>query len=178
MGAARWRPLEESDAPGLRESGGRGAPGEMRAGRSGPPLDVGTSRRNCHAACAGAPLAGAPMRPRLLLFYNHYWEIDPAARIAPGFVEGWTITSDSARIDEADAVVFHVPDVRAWPAAKRPGQTWVGWSAESDISYPQLRYAPFMARFDLTMTYRLDADVPVLYVDPWIHGQLRRSPVE
>jgi hypothetical protein len=28
------------------------------------------------------------------------------------------------------------------------------------------------------MTYRLDSDVPVLYVDPWIHGQLRRPAVE
>ncbi len=118
------------------------------------------------------------MKPRTLLFYNRYWEIDPAAGFAPGSVEGWTVSSDPGRIAEADAVVFHIPTMPDWSGlAKRPGQKWVAWSAESDISYPHLRHAPFLARFDVMMTYRLDSDVPVLYVDPWIHGQLRRPPV-
>ena len=80
-------------------------------------------------------------------------------------------------MEEADAVVFHIPSMLSWSVVhKRPGQKWVGWSAECDVNYPQLRNRVFMARFDLTMTYRLDSDVPVPYINEWIYGQLRRPP--
>ena len=81
-------------------------------------------------------------------------------------------------MEKADAVVFHIPSMFSWSAVhKRPGQKWVAWSAESDVNYPLLRDRAFMARFDLTMTYRLDSDVPVTYIEEWIYGQLRRPPV-
>jgi hypothetical protein len=118
------------------------------------------------------------MANRLLLFYSRYWDVDPAAGVATGFVPGWTLSSDRSRLQEADAVVFHIPTVPSWSAIdKRPGQKWVAWSAESDVYYPHLRDRAFMTRFDVTMTYRLDSDVPVPYMDKWIYGQLRRSPV-
>jgi hypothetical protein len=113
---------------------------------------------------------------RLLLFYNRYWDSDPAAGFASS--EGWSATSDRDSFARAGAVVFHIPTMPSWSGvAKLPGQKWVAWSAESDVYYPHLRDRKFMSRFDLTMTYRLDSDVPVLYVDPWICGQLRRLPV-
>jgi Glycosyltransferase family 10 (fucosyltransferase) C-term/Fucosyltransferase, N-terminal len=118
------------------------------------------------------------MPDRLVLFYNRYWDVDPAAGVATGFMPGWNLSSDASRLADADAVVFHIPTMPSWSGIdKRPGQKWVAWSAESDVYYPHLRDRSFMSRFDLTMTYRLDSDVPVLYIDDWIFGQLRRPAV-
>ncbi len=77
------------------------------------------------------------------------------------------LTHDRARFSDADAVVFHVPTLREpieqW--SKPRHQAWVAWSMESDVNYPQLADPAFMGHFDLTMTYRRDADVWVPYVD-------------
>ena len=73
---------------------------------------------------------------------------------------------DRSLITEADAVVFHIPSLRD-PIAelpKPPGQRWVAWSMESDASYPVLTDPRFMRHFDLTMTYRRDADIWVPYL--------------
>ena len=60
-------------------------------------------------------------------------------------------------------------DITGWrwplPPAKRPGQHWVAWSMECEDHYPLMRLNAFMRHFDITMTYRLDADVPMTYVD-------------
>jgi len=141
---------------------------ELRA--SGP-----TALRSVPSAAA-RPMT-AP-RTRLLLFYNHFWDVDPASNPPVDCLEGWELTSDPSRFEEASAVVFHVPTVPTWAHLKKhPHQRWVAWSSESDVNYPQLANAGFMARFDLTMTYRLDSDVPVLYVDPDVANQMRRPPV-
>jgi hypothetical protein len=73
---------------------------------------------------------------------------------------------DRARISDADAVVFHIPSLRD-PIAELPkpaGQRWVAWSMESDANYPVLTDPAFMRHFDLTMTYRRDADIWVPYL--------------
>ncbi len=57
------------------------------------------------------------------------------------------------------AVVFHIPSLREPPHSEAAGQLWVAWSLECDANYPQLRDPAYMRQFDLTMTYRLDADV-------------------
>jgi hypothetical protein len=88
------------------------------------------------------------------------------------------ITLDRALIKEADAVVFHIPtspDLRDVP--KYPGQIWVAWSMESDINYPQLANIDFMKRFDLTMTYRFDSDIPVVYFGPSTLVAMVRPPM-
>jgi hypothetical protein len=115
---------------------------------------------------------------RLLLFYNHFWDVDPAVNLPTGCTGNWEITSDPSRFEEASAIVFHIPTMPTWSTVKKlPWQKWIAWSAESDVYYAHLRYEKFMARFDLTMTYRLDSDVPMLYVDPFIAEQLRKRPV-
>jgi Glycosyltransferase family 10 (fucosyltransferase) C-term/Fucosyltransferase, N-terminal len=73
------------------------------------------------------------------------------------------ITDDAKNIGDAAAVVFHIPSLRMLPTLKPPGQLWVAWSMESEVNYPRLRDPSFMSPFDLTMTYRLDADVPLAY---------------
>jgi len=91
----------------------------------------------------------------------------------------YEILEDPSRLREAHAVIFHIPtapDLRR--VRKYPGQKWVAWSFESDINYPMLRFAPYMAQFDLTMTYRLDSDVPLVHFGPETRDSLRDPPRE
>ncbi len=88
------------------------------------------------------------------------------------------ITTDRRRIDEADAVVFHIP---TWSdecdIPKRPGQKYVALSLESEINYPRLADPAFLGKFDLTMLYRQDASVWWPYFGPEIVAALRRPPM-
>lgn len=107
----------------------------------------------------------------LILFYNTFFDdpysidwIEPAARGA--FVH------DKALYPEADAVIFHIPDlVFGTPTLddvaklqKPEKQLWVAWSKESAVNYPVQDDPAFMARFDLEMGYRRSADVWDPYV--------------
>jgi hypothetical protein len=99
----------------------------------------------------------------LILFYHTLW--GAPLEMPPSMPSNWEVTADRNRLDEACAVVFHVPEWRFYDRPHKPsGQLWVAWSIESDANYPRLRNAAFMARFDLTMTYRRDADVLWGYV--------------
>jgi hypothetical protein len=85
--------------------------------------------------------------------------------IMPDCPCGCELAFDRDRVDEAHAVIFHLPSIIEQPEIlKRPGQRWVGMSMEGDVNYPQLRDTWSMEQFDLTMTSRLDSDIPVLYV--------------
>jgi glycosyl transferase family 10 (putative fucosyltransferase) len=78
----------------------------------------------------------------------------------------------------ADALVFHIPTTpQPIPLRRASGQTWVAWSMESDANYPQLADPRFMAQFDLTMTYRQDADIVVSYCRPEDWLDFRPSPI-
>lgn len=98
----------------------------------------------------------------LILVFNSMWdhsvEQDQAMLCA-----GCRITSDTKHFGDAAAVVFHIPTLRKLPTVKPRGQLWVAWSMESDVNYPLLRDPRYMSQFDLTMTYRLDADVVAAY---------------
>jgi hypothetical protein len=86
------------------------------------------------------------------------------------------LTTDLDRLPDAHVVVFHVPttpDVTR--VRKYPGQIWVAFSMESDVNYPSLSNLHFMRRFDLTMTYRLDSDIPVPYLG-WKFEMLHTPP--
>jgi hypothetical protein len=93
------------------------------------------------------------------------------------------ITTSMARLSEADAVVFHVPTLTGLrQVPKRPGQLWIAWSMESELNFPQLQNPRFLGHFDLTMTYRLNSDVPILYVTECFGADpsraLRAAPAE
>jgi alpha-1,3-fucosyltransferase 10 len=103
----------------------------------------------------------------LLLLWNGLWGALPPERdrmLPPG----WEFTADRARQGEADAVVFHLPDLRELPARKPDGQRWAGWSMECEVHHPHLRDPAFLRRFDVSMTYRRAADVWT----PYLHAQL------
>lgn len=105
-------------------------------------------------------------QPILILYYNTMWKSsEPPDTVAP---PGFEITTDRGRLREADAVIFHIPQWKWQPRflfpPKRTGQLWIAWSMECEENYPRLKNPNFMRAFDLTMTYRLDSDVPVTYL--------------
>jgi hypothetical protein len=82
-------------------------------------------------------------------------------------------TTDRMRIGEADAIWFHGPTIEDLPP-KRPGQRWIMMSMESAANYPNIA-SPLLQRFfEITMTYRLDSDVPCVYPSWREYGSFRR----
>jgi hypothetical protein len=112
--------------------------------------------------------------PLKLLLFGSGW-----ASLREERTPEYELLHDPICLPEAHAVIFHIPtapDLRR--IRKYPGQKWVAWSMESDVNYPMLRFGPFMAQFDLTMTYRLDSDVPMLYFGPRVRERLLDPPRE
>jgi hypothetical protein len=101
---------------------------------------------------------------KLILFYDTLWGVSPNLAAVPN---GCEMTLDRARYARADAVVFHLPSWkwRRWLGMpqKLPGQLWVAWTMESDVNYSYQRDPGFLRQFDLQMTYRSTADVPLTY---------------
>jgi Glycosyltransferase family 10 (fucosyltransferase) C-term/Fucosyltransferase, N-terminal len=109
----------------------------------------------------------------LVLFYDTMWGFPLDMSLA---TEGVGFIGDRQRFEEADAVVFHLPEWTAdrmgpptpsglsFSFNKRPGQVWVAWSMECDEHYSYVLNPHFMSHFDLTMTYHPDADIPATYV--------------
>lgn len=85
-----------------------------------------------------------------------------------------TFTTDRDQLDEVDAVWFHGPSVTDLPPRKR--QPWILMTMESDVNYPPLKNPMVLLRFDLLMTYRLDADVPCIYPNRHLYGTLLDPP--
>jgi hypothetical protein len=126
-------------------------------------------RRTLEALRHGLDAASAPfIGPRrateetLILFYNTMWD-QPIETEGVPLLDGCRLTTERRFYRDAAAVVFHIPSLRELPRQKPPGQLWVAWSLECDANYPRLRDPEYMRQFDLTMTYRLDADVIVAY---------------
>jgi hypothetical protein len=134
--------------------------------------------------------------PPLLLLYNRSWiDFPVSSRACPG---EYVLTSDRATFDQADAVLFHLPSLRSpnrrervrsallrmprWPGMPRskgnPEQLWVAVSMESSVNYSVLDDASFMTRFDVSMTYRWDSDIPLPYLEHDRRRSLLTPPVE
>jgi alpha-1,3-fucosyltransferase 10 len=94
----------------------------------------------------------------LILFHTSYFGGAPTAGLGVG--PDRNFTEDIRRAEEADAVVFHIPDTRRWSEIPRyPGNLWVAWSAESAVNYPALSDPFIMRQFDIRMTYERTADI-------------------
>jgi hypothetical protein len=100
----------------------------------------------------------------LILYYNTLWKQSLRRAALP---DGFEITTDRTRYRDARVVVFHIPEWKWVPRflfpPKLPQQLWVAWPMECEENYPRLQDPAFMRRFEVTMTYRLDSDVPVPY---------------
>jgi hypothetical protein len=117
----------------------------------------------------------------LILFRTNFFRESPLQRIADS---EWRhcFTTDQSRLAEADAVVFHIPELRWDPVEstpRYPGQKWVAWSMESNVNYPELADPGVMGAYDLTMTYARASDVWAPYLPPleaWRRARLATLP--
>jgi alpha-1,3-fucosyltransferase 10 len=106
-------------------------------------------------------------RAPLVLFRTGFFQIDPCEQI-PDYEWKDRFTSDQSRLDEADAVIFHIPDLREKPVVtpRRPGQYWVAWCKEPTLKFPELTDPEFMRPYDFTMTYQRSSDFWAPYLPP------------
>jgi glycosyl transferase family 10 (putative fucosyltransferase) len=116
---------------------------------------------------------------RVLLVFNSMFghTLDRPPALPGNFVQ----TTDLRCFHEADVVIFHLPSLSAIDELpKRPGQIWVAWWMECEQHVPCMADPSFMSRFDLKMSYRLDADVVTPYFDLRDYddalGQMRSRP--
>jgi Glycosyltransferase family 10 (fucosyltransferase) C-term/Fucosyltransferase, N-terminal len=112
-----------------------------------------------------------------ILIYQGMWDEVPAIPDDCGCAFWY----DRSRWEEADAIVFHLPQLKLsrFPPRKRPGQFWVAWCMESETHYPMLgRRSELGAVFDLWMTYQRDSDIWCPYLNRNMIAALRAPPVE
>ncbi len=85
-------------------------------------------------------------------------------QIPPGFA----FTTNRRYRREASAVVFHIPTLHSFGRLPRyrPDQLLIGWYMESEVHCSSLQNSRFMKQFDLTMSFRRDADVWAPYEFP------------
>jgi hypothetical protein len=143
-----------------------------------------------------SPAAGEGQPTPLFLIHNSCW-FDFAAD-SPACPGAYRLTTNPATFGQADAVLFHLPSLRSTsrserirsaalrttprprlPRAKgKPEQLWVAVSMESSVNYRVLEDAAFMRRFDLSMTYRWDSDIPLAYLESEHRADLLTPPVD
>jgi len=117
-------------------------------------------------------------KPNLILFYNTMWD-QPLTYPKADIPEPYMLTTDRRFMQEATAVVFHLPSLPPrlflhGRLRKKKGQIWVAWFMECEAHYPHLGSPSFMSCFDLTMSYHPDADIVVSYVPHDFRESLRK----
>uniref|UniRef100_A0A2P2I3P5 Fucosyltransferase n=1 Tax=Hirondellea gigas TaxID=1518452 RepID=A0A2P2I3P5_9CRUS len=97
-------------------------------------------------------------------FTNKY--VDPFEECS---VSNCKITSEDNKISEADAVLFHLHRMSGPPrdVPRKPNQLWVWMSDESPhhvfMAAKDRKLSHYNGYFNWSMSYRMDADVPVPY---------------
>jgi len=98
---------------------------------------------------------------KLMLIYNTIWGEDLTLKVE-NVPANWIITTDRRYFQQANAVVFHLPDLpqELEPDLDKPeGQVWIALNMESENNYPWIKSQNVKDLFDLWMTYKQDADV-------------------
>lgn len=113
-----------------------------------------------------------------ILFYNGIWTEElPLNDIS--FPPEFHITTARTQFQQMDAVVFHMPSLTLdVPLEKPENQLWVFWSMECELHFPYLMEPAIRDMFDIFMTYKTDADVPVPYIEPDMRQRLRQPPAQ
>jgi len=125
-----------------------------------------------------ARLAAVRDRPVRILIYQDSWNGMSGTGRCDCAVE---VSRDRSQWEAADAIVFHLPQLRTsgLPPRKRRGQVWVALCVESAVHYPLLASrAQLGGVFNLWMTYQRDADVWCPYFGPNTPAALASEPAE
>ena len=115
----------------------------------------------------------------VLLWNNHWFGEEYEQAIAVSTPTGARInlnfTRDRSLQPKADAVWIHAPTIRDLPP-KLGSQPWILVSMEAFTHYSIQADEDVVGLFDLTMTHRLDADVPTPYANRRQYGAFQPGP--
>lgn len=133
---------------------------------------------------------------KLILFYNTMFDM-PLQYDKADIPEEFEISTDRRLLQEASAVVFHIPSLfssldkisRFVPSIysmalslerlrKKRNQIWVAWFMECEVNIPHFRKSSFLNSFDLIMSHHLDADIVTPYFYYELNDLLRRPVLE
>jgi len=98
---------------------------------------------------------------KLMLIYNTMSDEDLSLRLSD-VPDGWVITTDQRYFQQADVVVFHLPNLQKeleYNLHKTQGQIWVAWNMESIRNYPRFNEYELRKPYDLWMSYQQNADI-------------------
>lgn len=116
----------------------------------------------------------------LILFYNTMFGF-PLEYSSGELPTGCRITTDRTLLRYADAVVFHLPDLRQTlegeEIEKPDGQLWVAWSLECEVNYPWMEDEEIRELFDLWMGYHDKDDIAYGYCKCH-YQEMLKQPVE
>ena len=96
-----------------------------------------------------------------MLIYNTEWGKCLTIKIKD-VPDDWIITTDRRYLKQADAVVFHLPDLfreMEFDIEKKQGQIWIAWHLEPKKNYPWFRDPEIADVFDLWMSHHRNTDV-------------------
>jgi hypothetical protein len=121
---------------------------------------------------------GTPQPGKInVLFYNKFFGEIRTVSHEENY-PGVHYFSDRSRLQQADAVLFHLPEFMNWGDLIKPeGQIWIGESWESEINYPHIVDPEFMQRIDIRTTYQQDSEVPGSYLKQSFLEEMR-NPVQ
>lgn len=89
------------------------------------------------------------------------------------------ITTDKSYFQQADFVVFHIPDLRRVigkdELEKQKGQIWIAWCLECEVNYPWIDNPEFRALFDLWMGYHEKDDIIYSYCKHFSEDDINHS---
>ena len=98
---------------------------------------------------------------KLMLIYNIKFGLDLNLGYSH-ILNDWAITTDRRFFQQADVVVFYLPDMPKeleYDLDKRQGQIWVAWLMEAEKNYPWIKDPQIMNMFDLWMGHQHGVDV-------------------
>ena len=102
---------------------------------------------------------------KLMLIYNTVWNEELSVKEGD-IPDDWIITTDRKYFQQADVVVFLLPDLYVeveYDIEKPEKQVWVGWYFESEKNNLLILDPEFRELFDLWMNYKQGADVVYPY---------------
>ena len=102
------------------------------------------------------------------LYVGEHWDVGSGSKTFQRLkcpVQACEFTFDKTRLDQSNAVLFHIPllDVNDLPKSRQPNQCWVFFDMESPRL--QINLSKVESMFNWTMTYRMDSEIKVLYGD-------------
>ncbi|QTE39769.1 glycosyltransferase family 10 [Mucilaginibacter gossypii] len=117
-----------------------------------------------------------------ILMFNKTWDMKDEGDFTIPIVDGFELTTEQRFMDEAIAVIFHMPtlslaDIQLIRHKKKAGQFWVFWSMECEAHYSWQSEPEILGLFDIKATYKFDSDIVVPYLYPNYQELLRRASI-